>query len=151
MQLLTKVIIFDYGRTLYDPENSRLFPRVKSVLHQLSQRYQLAIASLVTNGDVENRWEVLRETNIMQYFASVLFSQTNKDALYASTIQKLHVTPAEVAIVDDRTAKAIRWGNRHGAITIWFRNGKFSQELPDAETGQPSFIIHRFDDLLSIL
>ena len=63
----------------------------------------------------------------------------------------LDVAPHEIAIVDDRTRRGIRWGNRNGTTTIWLRQGKFSKELPDEDMGQPTYTINTLNDLFALL
>ncbi len=41
-----EALIFDYGRTLYNPDDATFFPGVASTLATLATRYWLAIVSL---------------------------------------------------------------------------------------------------------
>jgi len=148
---MTKAIIFDWGRTLYDPERSRLFPETKSVLANLSKKYKLAIVSLVSEGTVTDRSKLLKAQGVDRYLSSVMFSPLQKNTSYVGTLRKLKVRPREVAIVDDRVVRGIRWGNRYGCITVWLRRGKFKDELPTNDVDSPMFTIMNLNELLAIL
>lgn len=151
---MIKAIIFDWGRTLYDSEAGTLFPDIHALLSALSRRYTLAIVSLVT-GDyaarVAERREILRRADLDRFFSLLLFVPTNKDAAYAEALAALDIQAGEVAIVDDRARRGIAWGNRHGATTIWLRRGRFADELPDAEAGEPDHTVAEIGELGPLL
>ncbi len=148
-------IIFDWGRTLYDSDHAALFPEAVRVVERLSARYALAIVALITRGDFETAEEerraILRASGLEQHFSSPLFAPADKDSLYPLALRRLCLSPREVAIVDDRVIRGVRWGNRAGATTIWLRRGQFAQELPDEETGAPTHTIANLVQLLDIL
>lgn len=149
-----EAVIFDWGRTLYDSDKGDLFPGVPDLLARLARRYRLAIVSLIT-GDYDarlaGRLALLRERNIARHFSVVLFGRDDKDGLYATALARLQLDARDVAIVDDRVVRGIRWGNRRGATTIWLRGGKFAGELPDDETGRPTHTIGSITDLDGLL
>lgn len=146
-----KVLIFDWGRTLYDHENERLFPETKEVLEYLSKKYTLAIVSLATNGNIAKRWKIIIENDLGKYFESILFDPEDKDRLYEITLTTLNVKPQEVIIVDDRTRRGIKWGNNHDTVTIWLKKGMYSIEEPNEETGEPTYIIENLAELKRLL
>ena len=84
-------------------------------------------------------------------FSPIIFAAEDKDRAYADALRDMSLLPSQAAIVDDRARRGIRWGNRHGALTIWFRNGKFADELPDDDTGPPAHIIARLAELGGVL
>lgn len=94
---------------------------------------------------------VLRSHSIEQLFSSIRFTANDKDASYRATLNDLDLRGDEVVIVDDRVCRGIKWGNENGAQTIWFQNGKFSNELPDDHTGSPMHVIHSLTELLHLL
>lgn len=149
-----RAILFDWGRTLYDSERGVLFPDAAAVVEWLARTHRLAIVSLVTAGDYEarvaERHAVLREADIERYFAPILFARADKERLYGRALAELGVRPEEAAIVDDRAIRGIRWGNRHGATTIWVRGGKFKDERPDDDTGRPAHTIGALSELLAL-
>lgn len=147
---MIKLIIFDWGRTLYDNDNNRLFPETKHVLETLSNTYQLAIVSLSKDGDFERRWKIFREHDLEKYFISIQFTQHDKDKLYEKTLSELKTNPKQTVVVDDRMIRGISWGNRNKAKTIWIKKGKFSKELPTPETGKPTYTIEHIAEILNL-
>jgi FMN phosphatase YigB (HAD superfamily) len=148
---MIRAILFDWGRTLYDSERGALFPEVAGVASRLARRHRLAIVSLLTAADYEarlaERYRVLRVADLERHFAPILFAPRDKDALYRRALAELGLRAEEVAVVDDRAVRGIRWGNHHGATTIWLRGGAFAGEAPDAETGAPTHTIGSLGEL----
>ncbi|MBA2391701.1 MAG: HAD hydrolase-like protein [Ktedonobacteraceae bacterium] len=147
---MVKAIIFDWGRTLYDSENQMLFPGTEVILQILSKLYLLVIVSLASDGNIEKRLQIIRECGIEKYFTAVYFAQNDKDSLYTMALLRLALTPREVAIVDDRVVRGIRWGNANGATTIWLKQGKFMSEESDRKTGPPTYIVSRLEEICSL-
>src|SRR5437016_4629208 len=123
-----KLIIFDWGRTLYDNKHRRLFPETTSILKKLGRRYLLAVVSLAGRNNIQRRVEFILRKKINRYFRLILFDIKDKDLLYDSVIKALRVRSINTIVVDDRIIRGIKWGNRHGAKTIWLKRGKFSNE-----------------------
>ena len=147
-----KNIIFDWGRTLYDPDNERLFDGVKEMLPEMAGKYKLYIVSLASKGEEEivKRRKMIKDFGIEQYFQDIFFAPEDKDSLYDGLVAKYTLNLAETAVVDDRIIRGIAWGNRTGVMTVWFQNGKFSSELPTLETGEPTHHITEFTQLHGI-
>lgn len=149
-----KFIIFDWGRTLYDPEKGELFPDTRPTLEYLkSEGHTLSIVALATAGQakIDERMQIIEEEKLFPYFATVKFDVADKDRMYEDTLRELDIASADTAIVDDRVIRGIKWGNQHGCQTIWVKNGKFKDELPDEETGNPTHIITSVGELRAIL
>jgi len=131
-----------------------LFPAVPTLLAELSRRYTLAIASLVS-GDYAHRVAARRATiaaaNIERFFAVIAFVADHKESAYRDVLAQLALPPTEVVVVDDRMRRGIAWGNAHGATTIWLRRGRFAAELPDAATGPPTYTIGAGEEIATIL
>ena len=111
----------------------------------------MAIVSLTNSESPERRRRRVTEFGLDKYFIDFEFITDDKDAAYERVVKKLGVQYEQVAVVDDRTIRGIKWGNQHGCVTIWLQKGKFANELPNAETGEPTHIIHELKELPSIL
>jgi FMN phosphatase YigB (HAD superfamily) len=147
-----KTIFFDWGRTLWEPETKTLHPDVHDILSYLKDRgYRLFVVSLVITSTVEERRTALKENGLEKYFDGVYFTQSDKEALYEKACSENAVLPQDLTVVDDRVIRGIRWGNKFGATTVWFQNGKFKNELPTTETGNPTFTVHSLSELKKIL
>lgn len=149
-----KLVIFDWGRTLYDPETNALFAETRSTLEYLKERgYALAIVALATAGQAKiiERQEIIKQEKLEPFFDSIKFAVADKGAMYVTTLQEQHVKPADTTIVDDRVTRGIAWGVAHGCRTIWVQSGKFAHELPTLETGNPNFTVTSIGELRTIL
>lgn len=148
---MTKLFVFDYGRTLYDREKDAFFEDAEDVLIELSKRFRLAIVSYSKPDDVENRRFALRNEGFESLFEQILFANSpeGKDVAYLQLSRSMKVSPREMAIVDDYIVRGVAWGNRNGAITYWFKNGKFADSGPTNATGTPTYTIQCLSDILA--
>lgn len=142
-----KAVIFDYNRTLFNPENNEFYPEAVEVLEKLKGRFKLA---LVAKGDAEREKQIER-LGLRKYFEVVIIGEEKGEDDYRKCIEQLQVRPAEVYVVGDRIAKEIKFGNDIGAVTVWFRNGKFKDELPKSKDELPVYTVEDLKDLLEIL
>lgn len=142
-----KAVIFDYNRTLFNPENNELYPAVVEVLEKLKGRFKLA---LVAKGDAD-RLKQIEELGLANYFECIIVNKEKGLGDYKKTMEKLGVEPEEAYVVGDRVAEEIKMGNLLGAVTVWFRNGKFKDELSKSKNELPVYTIENFKDLLEIL
>lgn len=135
---------------MHDPETDTLFPGVFELIRELSKDYLLVLISLAVTASSEKRRESIEESGIAKYFKLILVNEENKDEMYERALAELGVKPEEVAVVDDQVCRGIRWGNSRGAMTIWLKRGKFADELPTKETGDPAQVIGDIRELSPI-
>lgn len=132
---------------MHDPATDKLFEGVLRLVKKLSSYYNLVLVSLARSESLEERRRKIEESGIAGYFKLVLVGDEDKTKCYEKVLTDLKVLPEEVVVVDDRIVRGIAWGNRRGAITVWFRNGKFANELPTKETGTPNFTINNITEV----
>jgi FMN phosphatase YigB (HAD superfamily) len=147
-------IIFDWGRTLFDSETKREFLDAAEVLSTFAGRgCRLALVSLVSaqaNATLEERKAQIERSPLRHFFEFVAVTEGDKDIILDEAVIALGLPRSEILIVDDRTVRGIRYGNRHGHPTAWFQNGKFAEELPTEETGAPAYTIHSLRELTTL-
>ena len=150
---MIKLFIFDYGRTLFDRERDIFFEDAREVLEHLSNKYRLAIVSFSRPCDVQERKHALVEHGICDLFEEIVFCDTpeGKDDAYLRISRITDIPINEIAIVDDYVIRGIAWGNRNGATTYWFKNGKFSNQMPNSATGIPSYTICELRTILETI
>lgn len=150
-----KAIIFDWGRTLFDSEAKELYPESESVLEFCHSRgLRLACASLVSgqaNATLDERKNQIENSVLRKFFEFVYVTDINKDIILAEIVAKLNLPREEILIVDDRTLRGIKYGNHNGHPTVWFQNGRFANELPNDETGTPTYTIQNLNELKDII
>jgi len=149
---VAKMIIFDYGRTLYR-ETDDFFPDAIPVVRTLAEKYRLSIVSVSPVDEEETRIEALREKGILDHFEEIVFTASGdaKSKEYEALLRKVDLKANEVVVVDDYIIRGIAWGNAAGATTVWFQNGKFADLVPNDETSDPDFTIHSLSELPKIL
>lgn len=149
-----RAVIFDYGHTLHDHGRDDFFPDAAEVVGYLRRKYRLAVVSITWADTMEKRAAQIRSAPFADAFEIVkliLPGADGKDGALEATVRELGLSYGEVALVDDRVVRSIAWGNRRGCVTIWLRKGKFSGELPDQSTGEPTYTIHELSELKNIL
>jgi len=142
-------IIFDWIGTLYE-RNKGLFPYSVRVLQELKPKYRFGLVSFARNG-IEARRKELEESGILHLFDSVIVDTTKTSEHYLRCMKEMGTTPKTTAIVDDRTIRGITAGNRLGCETFWIQQGEHTHEIPNEETGEPTYRINSIEDLLKIL
>lgn len=129
---MPKTIIFDFNRTLYNPDSDTLFPETLALLaYAKTCGYQLFLVGKTGEG----RDTRIQELQLTDFFTTVYLVAEKTLELF----QKLSVGPT--IIIGDRVRGEIMLGNQCGATTIWFKNGKFSTELPTTPTEEPTHTI----------
>jgi FMN phosphatase YigB (HAD superfamily) len=148
-----EVIVFDYGRTLFDRESNQFFPDAQSVLTELSKNYRLAIVSYSKPSEVAERIQLLKEAGLYDLFSSIVFTDQpeKKHTEYHNFARSASVEPNQMAIVDDHLIRGVLWGYRNSSITFWFKNGKFSDVVPSEEVGLPTYTISTLTEIIEIL
>lgn len=149
---MIKAIIFDWGRTLWDNENAVLFPDTKETLEYLKGKgYRMALLSVTVNTTEELKLKRIQDGGLEPFFDKIVFCM-EKGEVEVQTINALWKLPYEdIMVVGDRTKVDIRIANRLGMKSTWVQRGKFAEELPDEETGNPTHIISTVSELKSIL
>ena len=146
---MIEAIIFDWVGTLYQFDGKGLFPYSEGVLRKLHPRYKLAAISKAVSDNVENR---LSQINELRHYFSVVIADADKTSeQFIECMRKLNVKSEKTLVVDDRSVRGIKIGNELGCQTAWITQGKYSHELPNEETGQPTYRINSVEDLLEIL
>src|SRR3989344_9318755 len=155
-----KAIIFDWGGTLVDDHTTEELPESEQVLDYCRGKgYRMAVASLTKH--LERRKMQFASTPLNKFFEIMLadgivkgqeadLALDKKDKMFDRIVQDFGLSREEILIVDDRVFRGIRYGNKHGHPTVWIKKGKYSNELPNAETGQPTYTIRELKELKGI-
>ena len=151
-----KAIIFDWGRTLFDVDGKKEITDAEDVLSYCRQKgYKICIASLarpLLGRTVEGRKKEIENSSLYKYVDMFEVTEDKeKDEIIAKLVKELNLPKEEILFVDDRVVKSIRYGNNNGFPTVWLQNGLFANELPDADTGTPTFTIKTLSELKNLL
>ncbi len=151
-----KTIIFDWGRTLFDVDNKKEISDSEEVLLYCKEKgYKMCVVSLarpLTGDSVESRRKQIEDSTLFQYLDIVEVTDVKeKDEILDQLVKTFDSPKEEILFVDDRTVKSIRYGNKNGHPTVWLQRGPFAEELPNEETGEPTFTINTLAELKNII
>ncbi|MBI2355667.1 MAG: HAD hydrolase-like protein [Candidatus Doudnabacteria bacterium] len=155
-----KAIIFDWGGVLAGAETKQIYPESEEVLSYCSKKYRLALACIASK--FEERKQQIQNSRLGGFFetikvAPMLVEQISdpaflgKDDLYNKIVEELNLPQEEILIIDDRVVRGIRYANQHRHPSIWVQRGKFAHELPNDQTGQPTYTVKSLLEIMKII
>ncbi|HVX90395.1 MAG TPA: HAD hydrolase-like protein [Candidatus Paceibacterota bacterium] len=123
-------IIFDFNRTLYDPDTGSLVHGALELLADLAG--QGAVLHLVSRIE-PGRTDILDALDVRNYFTTIAFVSDK-----TAPIRTILASATDDAyVVGDHLHDEVRAGNRYGAKTIWLKRGKFKHLMPLTEHDRP--------------
>lgn len=129
---MLKGIIYDFMRTLYDPEKGELFNGVLPMLTAFKERG--VKQGLISFGGEEKRRLLfnLGLTGILDWYKVV---EEKNPEVFKSFLEEFNLKPEEVLVVGDLVNEEIAIGKGIGAKTVWIKWGAFAgvapQVIPD--------------------
>ena len=140
-------VIFDYNRTIYDPDNDCLMPHAKQMLDDLKEnRVKLF---LIAKGDDERKKKI-EQLGLVPYFERIIVNKSKSAEDYQSC-KDTYPEETDFFAVGDRVKEEIRHANSCGITTIWFRNGKFANEKSENDLEKPKFTVQSLKEVYSIV
>lgn len=142
-----KSIIFDYNRTIYNPEEGVVYPGSLELL----QKYKDSgfALFLVAKGGTD-RQKQIEDLNIKHFFRRIIVHTEKTKDDFIEVMNECE-KKTELFVVGDRIKKEIRFGNECDMTTIWLKKGKFKDEEPELEIEKPDYVIHELNELESII
>lgn len=146
-----KIIIWDFNRTLYNPDAGALIEGAVDVLICARQKgYTSILFSKNKAGETPIK-EQLDRLDISEYFQAVIESE-EKDIKDIERLLSLYLPDKTNSyLISDRAQTDISVGNALGFKTVWFKNGKFAHDLPRTTKETPLFTIDRLIQFKRIL
>ena len=147
---MIKGAIFDFNRTIYDPESDALIEGSLDLLEKLiSEGYKLCLLSKKTTKD---RRQQISNLGLDEYFLGIQVIEGKKSVENLERCrQVMSLKASEIAVVGDRVQGEISLGNQLGMVTIWYKSGKFSNEMPQNESQKPTHTITKLEETLQYL
>lgn len=147
---MNKIMIFDFNRTIYDPDTEQLFPDTEQVLTALlDQGYSLILISFAPEEDP--RRKLIERLGLNNFFSTIIYTPNKCENDFLSPMNIEQADPTKSYVVGDRVRSEIRIGNKLGLTTIWLRAGRFKNELPQKEEDEPTFVIKNLLEILEIV
>ncbi len=141
-----KTFIFDWKRTLYDPEHKQLIAGAVQLLAYLAGQ---STSVLVGKGDDTMRQEVER-LGVGSYFSAITFEERAKESsLYIKYVDTER--PENTIFIGDRTRSELAVGNQLHARTMWVRQGKFRDEKPENPVYSPTYAVNSLKEALAVI
>jgi len=145
---MKKIIIFDFNRTIYDPDSDCLISGARFVLRTLLRRgFSLCLISRAG----KSRKELIENLGIGQYFARVIIAREKSKKDFERIAAPMAINRNLSFVVGDRVSKEIRIGNSLGLQTIWLKSGKFANEKPRTKVERPTYTICTLREVLSVV
>lgn len=136
-------IIFDYNRTIFDPETDNLYPDVLELLQKLSVKCELFLISR----NEPTREKRLEEFNIKNYFQKIVFVSEKSKKVF----EEMAGNTKNIIVVGDSINDEIKIGNQLGFITVRLKKGKFAMDIPKNQNEIAKFEIADIKDLENII
>lgn len=147
---MIKACIFDFNRTLYNPENESLNPGALDLLHAM--KHAGIRLFLISRQSQSGRRAQIRKLQLDSFFETiVVLSHEKTPTDFLQCIQISGLLPEEFLVLGDRVKSEITIGNQLKMKTIWYRSGKFSGLLPSREIEHPDWIVDDFRKIFEIL
>jgi FMN phosphatase YigB (HAD superfamily) len=144
---MRNLIIIDFNRTIFDPDSNKIFDGVLEFLSKYQIKYDLA---LIGKGEGERK-DLLDSLDILKYFKFVKIEPEKKPEFFLECLNHFKIEPKEAWSIGDRIKKEIVISKKLGIKTIWFRNGKFKDEIPANKDEEPDYIIQTFKEIENII
>lgn len=143
-------IVFDYGRTLADADTNQLFPGAEEILENLHAKgFKMAVMSRTS--DPKKRLGEFKKYNLDRYFQVFVALPKEGTKKFDGVLQQLGVKPENCVVVGDRIKSEIVEGNKIGLTTIWVRQGKFADELPETPQEEPSYTVKSLEEIIPLI
>lgn len=145
---MIKWIIFDFNRTLYIPELQKIPEETIQLLKNLKNiGFSLALISIRE----AEREDMIKAYNLSSIFSILKFVDEKTINIFKETLQSIKCNADEVLVVGDRIKSEIKIANMLGIKTIWYKQGKFSKELPVEKIEFPNWTIDSLSQMMSII
>ena len=142
-----KNVIFDWKRTLYDPESKTLINGTKELLEMFSD-HNIPMF-LIGKGESDMYREVDR-LGVKKFFKEIKFVEGEKNPEY----YKPHIdslNPSQTFVIGDRARSELATGKSLATTTVWVRQGKFADELPKNEQMVPDYQVDSLIELRKLI
>lgn len=138
-------VLFDFNRTLYNPDTDALNEYARELLSHLQQR---GIPLFMVCKGGEERKKKIEELGLLPFFQRVIV--TERKGLVDFFSCRSEYPDAQWIAIGDRLVEELRYAKEAGMETVWFRNGRFAHEQP-AQTGiHPGYVVFNLTEVPSL-
>lgn len=142
-----RTMIFDWKQTLYNPEEKKLIDGAVDILSYLKDK-GVYLAVIGKGGD--DMYDEVARLGVKEYFDHIAFREGTKDAGLFTEVVDIE-GPAQTVFVGDRVRSELEVGNSLGCRTIWVKQGKFANELPENKNQIPTHTVTSLHEAQKVL
>lgn len=139
-----KALIFDFNRTIFDPDRGALYEGVLDLLVELQLERKLFLLSKLEGG----REALLKDLGIDGYFQNTYFVERKTPDIIKKIVTENGLSADESMVIGDLISAELAAGREAGLGTIWVRQGKFADLTADFE---PDHIVSSIQELRELL
>lgn len=150
-RILYKIIIWDFNRTLYNPDAAKLIKGAVEVLVYARQKNYTGILFSKNKVGAMPIKEQLESLDINEYFQAIIESEGKNIKDIEQLLLFYPPDKTKSYLISDRAQTDISVGNALGFKTVWFKNGKFACDLPRTAEETPLFTIDKLIEFKHIL
>lgn len=142
---MINLVIFDWKRTLYDPDTKELIEGALNLLKFIKSK-NIPMILIGKGGDDMN--DEVDRLGVGDYFDEVVFAEGEKDP---QVFAKYAKDPKNSLFIGDRVRSELEIGNRLGATTVWVKQGKFAGEEPESQEQKPDYTVSNLSECQVLL
>lgn len=143
-----KAIVFDWKRTLYNPDEKSLIEGASGLLEAI-KGFEIPLI-LVGKGEQAEMSAEVGRLGVGAYFRYIDFREGEKGK--EQYLQFLSAQDAKDSVfIGDRVRSELAVGNALGATTIWVCQGKFAAERPEDATQEPTYTVKSLSEASELL
>ena len=139
-----RAVIFDFNRTLYDPEVDSLYPGAAQLLDSQSRSRTLFLYSRDEGG----RDTLLEELGVMDAFSRIYFVSNKNAESVRKILTENDLSSEECIVVGDLMTSELAAGNEAGLETVWVKQGRFADVTSNFE---PTYVVTSISELSTLL
>ncbi len=126
---INKLIIFDFNRTLYDPDHRALLPGATQLLQFAKEK---AYKLILVGQAADSREQLIADLGLTGYMEEIILVDAKTAKLFNDIADRYLADKPSSFVVGDRAQREITLGHKTGWRTIWLQAGKFADEHPAA-------------------
>lgn len=144
---MINLVIFDWKRTLYDPDRKNLIEGALDLLEFIKSKN---IPMILIGKGGEDMYSEVDRLKVREYFKEIIFAEGEKNPkVFASYISK--EDPQKTLFIGDRVRSELSIGKKLGVTTIWIKQGKFATELPENSNQESDYTVSSLTECLNVI
>ena len=150
-----EAIVFDFGRTLFNPDTGTLFPHTTETLEKLKEKgIKMGLLSVANTEDTIQRLNELEDLGLSSFFQSIeIVPRNTKGKDFTNVLKELGVRGdlSKCMVVGDNLKREIESGNKIGAYTVWTKQNLSADWKPQNERQIPRATVVDIKEIITLI